>query len=300
MDRTDLVLFEQSVRAATQLLDVDAALEEMGWHDALSEEPRVAVSTLFRTQGETNTTSGGLDHLLRYALGVADPVLLPPIGSWAPPDVPVGLTTGTPERLVVVRRSGDADIAVVVPTDTLTLRTVEGIDPGLGLVEVTGELAGGTEHGKVDWDGAVALAHLALSDELVGAARQMLALAREHALQRVQFGQPIAKFQAVRHRLAETLFAIEMAEAVIDAGWIDGSPGTAAMAKATAGRNARTAVRHCQQVLAGIGFTTEHSLHRHVRRVFALDELFGAARTLTKELGQELLRTRQLPPLLPL
>ena len=30
---------------------------------------------------------------------------------------------------------------------------------------------------------------------------------------------------------------------------------------------------HCQQVLAGIGFTTEHPLHRYVRRVLVLDEL---------------------------
>ena len=51
---------------------------------------------------------------------------------------------------------------------------------------------------------------------------------------------------------------------------------------------------------AGIGFTTEHDLHRYIRRVYALDELFGAARTLTKDLGDELLRARRLPDLLPL
>ena len=33
---------------------------------------------------------------------------------------------------------------------------------------------------------------------------------------------------------------------------------------------------------------------------FLLDELFGASRNLTRELGKELLHTRQLPPLLPL
>ena len=72
------------------------------------------------------------------------------------------------------------------------------------------------------------------------------------------------------------------------------------MAKALAGRGARTAARHCQQVLAGIGFTTEHPLHRYVRRVLVLDELFGSARALTRQLGDELLDDRQLPPLLPL
>ena len=72
------------------------------------------------------------------------------------------------------------------------------------------------------------------------------------------------------------------------------------MAKALAGRGARTATRHCQQVLAGIGFTTEHEFHHYVRRVLVLDERFGASRALTRELGRQLLATRRLPPLPPL
>src|SRR5438067_2159847 len=75
-----------------------------------------------------------------------------------------------------------------------------GIDPGLGLVEVTGD-AVATEVGPADWVAAVALSQVALGHELVGAARSMLELARGHALERVQFGRPIAAFQAVRHRL---------------------------------------------------------------------------------------------------
>ena len=116
----------------------------------------------------------------------------------------------------------------------------------------------------------------------------------------MQFDQPIARFQAVRHRLAETLVAIETADAVLDAAWLDESPVTAAMAKATAGRSARTAARHCQQVLAGIGFTTEHDLHRYVRRILVLDQVFGSHATITKHLGEDLLASRTLPPLLPL
>ena len=50
---------------------------------------------------------------------------------------------------------------------------------------------------------------------LVGAGRAMLSLARQHALDRVQFGRPVASFQAIRHRLAETLVAIEGAEATL-------------------------------------------------------------------------------------
>jgi hypothetical protein len=64
-------------------------------------------------------------------------------------------------------------------------------------------------------------ARRALGWWLVGSSRAMLALARQHALDRVQFGRPIAAFQAVRHRLAETLVAIEGAEATLSLPGVD-------------------------------------------------------------------------------
>ena len=94
--------------------------------------------------------------------------------------------------------------------------------------------------------------------------------------------------------------AIEAAGVALAAAWDDGARQTPALVKALAGRNALTAARHCQQVLAGMGFTTEHSLHRYVRRVLVLDELFGSGRSLTRSLGQELIESRRLPPPPPL
>ena len=95
------------------------------------------------------------------------------------------------------------------------------------------------------------------------------------------------------------LLSLLLAASPTDA-WLDQTRESAAMAKALAGRGARTAARHCQQVLAGIGFTTEHPLHLYVRRVLVLDQLLGSARALTKELGEDLLRSGQLPAPLPL
>jgi alkylation response protein AidB-like acyl-CoA dehydrogenase len=146
----------------------------------------------------------------------------------------------------------------------------------------------------------VARGQLALGHGLVGAARRMLELARQHALDRVQFGRPVAAFQAVRHRLAETLVAVEAADTALVAAWSDPGPQGAAAAKATAGRSARTAARHCQQILAGIGFTTEHDLHRYVRRTLVLEQLLGSTRTLTAQLGRDILQQRRLPAFLPL
>jgi alkylation response protein AidB-like acyl-CoA dehydrogenase len=205
----------------------------------------------------------------------------------------------TRETAVVVAQSGDTQVVAWVGMTGLTLRPVSGIDPPLGLVEVTGE-ATPEGIGSGDWRAAVALGRLAIGHEIVGASRKMLDLARQHALERIQFGAPISTFQAVRHRLADTLVAIETADAMLDAAWLDRSPQNAAMAKALAGRGGRVAARHCQQVLAGIGFTTEHDFHRYFRRILVLDQLLGDSRSLTKELGVELLASRQLPPLLPL
>jgi hypothetical protein len=297
----DLELFERSLRAATELHTgdaLDAAVAELGWDDALSFDTRAAVSTLFELQGEACARSSALDRVVAFALGREldgdTAVVLPAIGRT---DAPV--TGVTVRGLATSARASYLVVATTVDAGSLEARAVHGIDPDLGLVEVHGTLPP-REAERVEWDAAVQLAQLALAHELVGVSRRALAMAREHALERIQFDQPIAKFQAVRHRLAETLVAIETAVAVLDAAWRDPTPVTAAMAKASAGRSARVAAKHCQQVLAGIGFTTEHDLHRYLRRIWMLDQLFGSSALLTKTLGEQLITTRTLPPLLPL
>lgn len=132
---------------------------------------------------------------------------------------------------------------------------------------------------------------------LIGTSRAMLSLARQHALDRVQFGRRISSFQAIRHRLAETLVAIEGAEATLTAAAPPGdADGLAALlAKAAAGQAALSAARHCQQVLGGIGFTAEHPLHRHVKRALILDSLLGSSRELTREAGT-ILRAKGFAP----
>ena len=117
---------------------------------------------------------------------------------------------------------------------------------------------------------------------------------------REQFGRPIAQFQAVRHRLAEAYVALEAGDAAVAAAWDAPDPMTAMLAKSLAGRGARIAATHSQQVLAGIGFTEEHPLHRYVKRTLLLDGLLGSSTRLPRELGVTLLATRQLPRLLDL
>ena len=216
----DLELFERSLRVATEQHTgdaLDAAVAELGWSDALGFDPRVAVSRLFELQGEACATSSALDHTIAFAIGReldgATSIALPAVGEWNAPAqlerdrmTVRGLATAVRPSTVVVASSGERHVAATVDTSALQVRPVHGVDPWLGLVEVHGEVEVDDAE-PVEWAEAVALAQLAVAHELVGASRKALALAREHALERIQFGQPIARFQAVRHRLAETLVA---------------------------------------------------------------------------------------------
>jgi alkylation response protein AidB-like acyl-CoA dehydrogenase len=317
MDADDLVLFERSLQHATENFSADAldsALTELGWEDALAIDADAAVSTLFELQGRANVTSSAIATVVLAAVApdrnTDTAVVFPSVGTWTSPGIVEdgnvtvrGIAAASAldrSTALVVAPAGDALVAVSASTAELSLRTVHGLDPSLGLVEVTGGARIVEELGAVVWSRAIRGAHLAISHELIGASRTMLDLARQHALERIQFGVPISSFQAVRHRLAEAFVSIEAAEAMTRAAWDDGEDATAAMAKAVAGRAARTTARHSQQVLAGIGFTLEHPFHAYFRRILVLDELFGSARALTRQLGEDTIRTRRLPPVLPL
>jgi len=86
----------------------------------------------------------------------------------------------------------------------------------------------------------------------------------------------------------------------LDADRDEAGPETAALAKAVAGRSARTTAKHAQQVLAGIGFTVEHPFHRFLKRVLALEGLFGSADEIVLDIGRTLLARRSVPTLIEL
>jgi len=238
---------------------LDAVMGELGWAELLAELPAIAVPMVFRLLGETGTHAPLLNDVVLAAMG-RDPggtVPLPAAGgSW-----------------VVWERADDLPSTAL--DGQIPLRRVDSGDPLEPLALAAGRRAAGW------W--------------LLGAGRAMLGLARTHALDRMQFGRPIASFQAVRHRLAETLVALDGAEAVLAAAEDRSATGPADVelaslfAKAAAGQAALTAARHCQQVLGGIGFTAEHALHIHVKRALLLDGLLGSARELTREAGRRLM-----------
>ena len=209
--------------------------------------------------------------------------------------------------LLVTRRDSGSDLILIEPADgpaNETARTVEGVDPCLGMVrfdpaaaDARGEVLARGAAVDVAWEESVAAGRRALSHELIGVGRAMLAMAVDHARERRQFGQPIGAFQAVKHRLAEAKVGLTAAEAAAQEAWADPGPLTALLAKLWAGRAARLVGKQAQQVLGGMGFTWEHPFHRHLRRALLLDSLLGSTTELRDELGRSLLSGGQVPRL---
>ncbi|MEU8877341.1 acyl-CoA dehydrogenase family protein [Streptomyces javensis] len=123
----------------------------------------------------------------------------------------------------------------------------------------------------------------ALAAEQVGGSGHALDATVEFVAQRHQFGRPIGSFQAVKHRLADALVALEAARsasAYATACVAVASPQLPVAACAAAvvcSETFRLATAEYVQLHGGIGFTWEHPAHLYVRRARAAEVLFGTA-----------------------
>lgn len=126
------------------------------------------------------------------------------------------------------------------------------------------------------------LACITLSAEQVGAAARALELTTSYTKTRIQFGRPIASFQAIQFRLAELYALVESAREL---------SYRAASVAAEAGPDlpllAAAAKSYCSEVLAkvaaetiqlhgAIGVTWEYDAHRYFKRAHGAGQLFGS------------------------
>jgi len=135
-------------------------------------------------------------------------------------------------------------------------------------------------------DAFAALLHFAnatLAAEQMGAAAAALDRTVDYARQRIQFGQPIGQFQAVKHALADLALMVEAASSAVwyAAATADQRPDEFPVASATAKLMASDALSKCGADMihfhGGIGFTWEHDAHLYFRRARASSALFGDA-----------------------
>lgn len=318
LDAADIALMRASLEGTlsdTPPDEIPAVLAKLGWLELHEAEPALAVAELFEAQGRWLAATPALDLIVASALGTGLPdgaaVAHPSVTAWDdPPGIVADDATitvdglilagaGRADTLLVPCREPDGGLGVAeLPTVRLERRVVSGIDESLRLVRFRGRVAGGRpERVEKGWPTVASVARRALGHELAGLAGSMLDDACGHVTGRVQFGRPVATFQAVRHRLAEVHVALAAARSVLGVAGQSTDPLAADAAKALAGRAALLAAQHCLQVTGAIGFTWEHGLHRRIRRALLLDALYGSAPALQGRIGAGLLAGRVVPRL---
>lgn len=128
----------------------------------------------------------------------------------------------------------------------------------------------------------------------LGCGEELLRATVGYVKQRTQFGVPVGSFQAVKHRLADTLLGLEFARPLLygaavelasevsrpgaGTGSAEGSPGAGAAvaaAKVTAGEAGYAAARTALQLHGAIGYTEELDLAWWLRRARPLRDAWG-------------------------
>ena len=181
---------------------------------------------------------------------------------------------------VLLVATGD-DVAVIEVGDGVTVDVPRNMDPTRRTARVTldgapATVLPGARRALVD------LARVILSAEAVGMARETTDMAADYAKERIQFGRPIAMFQAVKHHCANMVVATELAtSAVWDAARAAATGGdqltyAAAVAATLAAPAADLCANLSTQVHGGIAITWEHDAHLFMRRSSVLLGYFDA------------------------
>ena len=181
--------------------------------------------------------------------------------------------------VVVAERAGQSVIALVA-----TDGAVHGVAKNLA----------GEPRAELRFDAAPLIATAPLDDaqmrlttegallrsvQMAGALERSLAYALLYANERVQFGRPIGKFQAVQHMLAvlagHAAAASAAADAAVEASRTKPDEFSVAVAKARCGEAAGKGAEIAHQVHGAMGFTREHNLHYTTRRLWSWRDEFG-------------------------
>ncbi len=138
------------------------------------------------------------------------------------------------------------------------------------------------------------VAAIGLAAEQVGGAARVLEMAVHYAKMRVQFGRQIGSFQAIKHKCADMLIAVESARSAAYHGmWSvasgsDEIPIDASLAKACCSDAFMNCATENIQIHGGIGFTWEHPAHLYFKRAKTDELLFGDPTYHRRQLAQRL------------
>jgi len=208
------------------------------------------------------------------------------------------LNGGSANLLVIPARSSDDGgseegislFAVPADSDGLNVRAYKTVDAhGAAEVELTdvvvpeSAVIGTVDEGFPALKAAVNEATLAACAEAVGIMRTLHDKTVEYSKSRVQFGVPIGSFQALQHRMVDTLMHCEeslslLYWAVMMAGEDSDTAAEAISAlKYQVGTAGRSVAQEAVQLHGGMGVTWELDVAHYFKRHAAIETLFGNA-----------------------
>jgi alkylation response protein AidB-like acyl-CoA dehydrogenase len=227
-----------------------------------------------------------------------------PDGDWSVPDCRTTATSPVPE---VVTLNGRKSFVLDGCTADVIL-VFAGRPAGFGLYAVDGGAAGLSrtpmrtldptrrmatlefhdtpahtvaENGRAVLETALDFANAAVAAEQLGAAQRCLEMSVDYAGIRQQFGRSIGSFQAIKHKCADMLLAVESARSAVHhlgevmADEPDEMPVAATLAKAFCSDAYMHVAAENIHIHGGIGFTWEHDAHLYFRRAQASAALHG-------------------------
>jgi alkylation response protein AidB-like acyl-CoA dehydrogenase len=191
--------------------------------------------------------------------------------------------------LVVAARSAAGVSLFLVEADAqgLTREALNVLDPTrnqgkVDFAEVPARLIGEDGAGWPVLERTLDLGAVYLAAEQVGGAARTLEMAVDYAKTRVQFNRQIGSFQAIKHKCADMLVAVELARSAVlfaagavAQGQPDG-PALASLAKAVCSESFVRCATDNIQIHGGIGFTWEHPAHLYFKRARSGEVLLGS------------------------
>jgi alkylation response protein AidB-like acyl-CoA dehydrogenase len=192
-----------------------------------------------------------------------------------------------------VSEGDSAELFVVAASDGLYL-----VEKGDGVTVSRRQLADARSHAEVRFDDAPAdkladggdglldgvldRAAILTSAEMLGMAGQAFETTLDYLKQRVQFGQVLATFQALQHRMANLFSDIELMRSAVESGLaaLDRGGDTrqaASLAKAKANEVGHLMSREMVQLHGGIGMTDEYDAGFYLKRMRVLEQMWGNA-----------------------
>ncbi|MBT2528914.1 acyl-CoA dehydrogenase family protein [Streptomyces sp. ISL-99] len=118
-------------------------------------------------------------------------------------------------------------------------------------------------------------AAFATAAQALGTGLALLDRTVAYVKQRTQFGTAIGGFQAVKHRLADTLIGLEFARPLLFGAALSMTSADIAAAKLTAGEAAYAAGRTALQLHGAVGYTEELDLSLWLRKARPLRDAWG-------------------------